>query len=139
MRYLLDTCIMSELVKPVPNNQVIDWLNETSSETLFLSVLTIGEVRKGLSKLPKSKKKKRLTAWLNLLLQDYKERILPVDLMVAESWGRIQGEAERTGTPLSTLDGLVAATAYTYNLTVVTRNESDFKPAAVPLMNPWTL
>ena len=139
MRYLLDTCIMSELVKPLPNNQVLEWLNETSSESLFLSVLTIGEVQKGLSKLPKSKKKKQLTAWLSILLQDYKERLLPIDLLVAENWGRIQGEAEKTGTPLSTLDGLIAATAHTYNLTVVTRNESDFKPATVPIVNPWTL
>ncbi len=139
MRYLLDTCVMSELVKPLPNNQVIEWLNETSSESLFLSVLTIGEVQKGLSKLPKSKKKKQLTAWLSILLQDYKERLLPIDLLVAENWGRIQGEAERTRTPPSTLDGLIAATAYTYNLTVVTRNESDFKPATVPIVNPWTL
>lgn len=130
---------MSELVKPVPHKQVIDWLKETSSETLFLSVLTMGEMRKGLSKLPKSKKKQRLTAWLNTLLQDYKERILPIDLLVAENWGRIQGEAEKAGTPLSTLDGLIAATAHTYNLTVVTRNESDFKPADVPMVNPWTL
>jgi toxin FitB len=130
---------MSELVKPVPNKQVIDWLKETSSESLFLSVLTIGEVQKGLSKLPKSKKKKQLTAWLNTLQQDYKDRLLPIDLLVAENWGRIQGEAEKAGTPLSTLDGLIAATAYTHNLTVVTRNESDFKPAAIPMVNPWTL
>ena len=139
MKYLLDTCIISELVRPAPNRKVVDWLNEVSSEALFLSVITIGEIRKGLTKLPGSKKKERLTVWLNTLLDEYKEQILPIDLMVAENWGTLQGNAEIAGTPMSSIDSLLAATAYTYNLTLTTRNESDFVPSGVPIINPWKL
>lgn len=139
MRYLLDTCVISELVKPVPNRKVIDWLNELPSEALFLSVITIGELRKGLTRIPDSKRKQRLTVWLNTLLEDYKERIFPIDLMVAENWGIIQGNAENAGTPMSSIDGLVAATTYTHNLTLATRNENDFISSQIPIINPWRL
>lgn len=139
MKYLLDTCVISELVKPAPNRKVVDWLNEVSSKALFLSVITIGEIEKGLTKLPDSKKKERLTVWLNTLLNEYQERILPVDLMVAENWGVLQGNAEMAGTPMSSIDSLLAATTYTHNLTLVTRNESDFVPGITPIINPWKL
>ncbi len=139
MKYLLDTCVISELVKPAPNRKVVDLLNEVSSKALFLSVITIGEIEKGLTKLPDSKKKERLTSWLNTLLNEYQERILPVDLMVAENWGVLQGNAEMAGTPMSSIDSLLAATTYTHNLTLVTRNESDFVPGITPIINPWKL
>jgi len=139
VKYLLDTCVISELVKPAPNRKVVDWLNEVSSKALFLSVITIGEIEKGLTKLPDSKKKERLSVWLNTLLNEYQERILPVDLMVAENWGVLQGNAEMAGTPMSSIDSLLAATTYTHNLTLVTRNESDFVPGITPIINPWKL
>jgi predicted nucleic acid-binding protein len=139
VKYLLDTCVISELVKPAPNRKVVDWLNEVSSKALFLSVITIGEIKKGLTKPPNSKKKERLTVWLNTLLNEYQERILPVDLMVAENWGVLQGNAEMAGTPMSSIDSLLAATTYTHNLTLVTRNESDFVPGITPIINPWKL
>ena len=139
MKYLLDTCVISELVKPTPNRKVVDWINELSSEALFLCVITIGEVRKGLTKLPDSKKKERLTLWLNTLLIEYNERIFFIDLMVCENWGVLQGNAEKAGTPMSTIDGLIAATAYTHNLTIATRNENDFTPSNIPIINPWKL
>jgi predicted nucleic acid-binding protein len=139
MNYLLDTCVISELVKPAPNRKVIDWLNELPSGVLFLCAITIGEIRKGLTKLPDSAKKERLTLWLNTLLIEYKERILPIDLTVCENWGVLQGNAEKAGTPMSSIDGLLAATTYTHNLTLATRNESDFAPANIPLINPWKL
>lgn len=137
MKYLLDTCVISELVKPVPNAAVIAWLENIPSDTLFLSVLTIGELRKGLVKLPDSKKKMQLTLWLNTLLEEYQERLLPVDMLVAETWGILQGNAEKAGKPMSSFDGLIAATASAHHLTVVTRNEGDFEPSHVPLINPW--
>ncbi len=137
MKYLLDTCVISELVKPVPYIKVVDWLNETPSDALFLSVITIGEIRKGLMKLPDSKKKKRLTGWLNTLLDEYNERIISIDLMVAENWGFLQGKADREGSLMAAIDGLLAATAYTYSLILTTRNESDFVPSGVPMINPW--
>jgi len=139
VKYLLDTCVISELVKPTPNRKVVDWINELPSEALFLCAITIGEVRKGLTKLPDSKKKERLTLWLNTLLIEYNERIFFIDLMVCESWGVLQGNAEKAGTPMSTIDGLIAATAYTHNLTIATRNENDFTPSNIPIINPWKL
>ncbi|MCK4391089.1 MAG: type II toxin-antitoxin system VapC family toxin [Desulfobacterales bacterium] len=139
MKYLLDTCVISELVKPAPNRNVIDWLNQTPSETVFLTMITIGEVRKGLTKLPDCKRKERLTVWLDTLSREYEERILLICLLVADNWGVIQGDAEKVGTPMSSIDGLLAATAYTHNLTLVTRNESDFAPGKVPMINPWKL
>ena len=139
MKYLLDTCVISELVKPIPNRKVVDWLNELPSEVLFLCAITIGEVRKGLTELPDSGKKEQLTLWLNTLLEEYKERILSIDLMVCENWGVLQGNAEKAGTPMSSIDGLLAATTYTHNLTLVTRNENDFYPSNIPIINPWEL
>jgi predicted nucleic acid-binding protein len=139
VKYLLDTCVISELVKPTPNRKVVDWINELPSEALFLCAITVGEVRKGLTKLPDSKKKERLTLWLNTLLIEYNERIFFIDLMVCENWGVLQGNAEKAGTPMSTIDGLIAATAYTHNLTLATRNENDFTPSNIPIINPWKL
>ncbi|MGD8263979.1 MAG: type II toxin-antitoxin system VapC family toxin [Desulfobacterales bacterium] len=139
MKYLLDTCVISELVKPTPSRKVVDWLNEMPSEALFLCAITIGEVRKGLTKLPESGKKERLTLWLNTLFIEYKERILSIDLMVCENWGVLQGNAEKAGAPMSTIDSLIAATTYTHNLTLATRNENDFTPSNIPIVNPWKL
>ncbi len=138
MNYLLDSCVISELVRLAPDQNTISWLNSTPSESLFLSVITIGEIRKGITKLPESKKKQQLTNWLLSLTEDYRSRIYPINLAVAENWGNIQGQAERKGTPLSSLDSLIAATAYTYNLIVVTRNEKDFIASNVSVLNPWT-
>jgi predicted nucleic acid-binding protein len=90
MNYLLDTCVISELVKPSPNRKAVNWLRELPSEALFLCVITIGELRKGLTKLQESHKKERLAVWLNTLVEEYKERILPIDLMVSENWGMIR-------------------------------------------------
>lgn len=137
MNYLLDTCLISELVKPSPNKKVLDWINDTPNERLFLCVVTIGEIRKGLTKLPDSKKKNQLTNWLNTLLEDYQSRIYSIDLTVAENWGVIQGKAENDGKPIASVDALIAAVAYTNNLIIVTRNESDFSASNVTTMNPW--
>ncbi len=137
MNYLLDTCVISELIKPSPNSNVIDWLNNTPNERLFLSVITVGEIRKGLTKLPDSKRKELLTNWLNTLLEDYKNRIYTIDLTVAENWGIIQGKAEKNGKPMSSLDSLIASIAYTHNLIIVTRNVRDFEASQLSIKNPW--
>lgn len=137
MNYLLDTCVISELVKPSPDANVVDWLSSTPTERLYVSVITIGEVRKGLTKLPDSKRKDLLTNWLNTLLEDYQNRIYSINLTVAENWGVIQGKAEKKGNPMSSLDSLIAAIAYTHNLVLVTRNVRDFEASNLPIKNPW--
>ena len=137
MNYLLDTCVISEIVKPAPSSRVIMWINSIPSERLFLCSITIGEIRKGLTKLPESKKKERLTDWLNTLLENYKDRIYPIDVTVAENWGVMQGKAENEGMPMSSIDSLIAATSRTHNLVLVTRNEKDFQISKLPVINPW--
>jgi predicted nucleic acid-binding protein len=138
LNYLLDTCVVSELVKPSPNEKVIDWLNSTPNERLFISVITIGEIRKGLTKLPESKKKNLLANWLNALREDYQNKIYSINLTVAENWGIIQANAEKNGAPMASIDSLIAAVAYTYNLVLVTRNEVDFVASNLTILNPWT-
>lgn len=139
MKYLLDTCVISEMVKPSPDKKLIRWVENEPSTSLFLSVITIGEIRKGLSKLPASRKKEKLTIWLNTLLEEYSDRILAIDLTVAENWGEMQGRAEKEGVGMPSIDGLIAAITYTNNMTLVTRNETDFISANIPIINPWKL
>jgi toxin FitB len=105
---------------------------------MYLSVITIAEIRKGLAKLPESKRKDALSYWLTTLLEDYQDRIFPIDLMVAENWSHIQAKAEKDGRPMSSFDSLIAATGYTHNLVIVTRNVDDFEAGNVPVRNPWT-
>lgn len=137
--YLLDTSFLSELVKPKPHPAVVAWADARDEETLFISVLTLGELQKGISKLPDSERWTRLEVWLaHDLTQRFHGRTLPVDSTVALSWGTFQGDAERRGTPLPAVDGLIAATARAHNLTVVTRNERDLQRCGVPVENPWS-
>ena len=139
MNYLLDTCVISELVKPRPNTAVTDWLARNPADRLFLSSLTIGELKRGITRLPDSKKKNRLMMWLETLLADYGDRILPVDRAVAEAWGIMQARAEDSGKRMSIIDGYIAATASVYQMTVVTRNEEDFSPSHQAILNPWKM
>jgi len=137
MKYLLDTCVISELTKPQPNSHVLTWFEAVQSEDLFLSVITIGEIKKGIYKLPVSNKKQALLLWVTSLLGDYQNRLLPVDLDVIENWSAIIAHAEKNGQPVASMDGLIAATAYTHHLTLVTRNERDFAACNITMINPW--
>ncbi len=139
MKCLLDTCVISEFSKPYPEKKLLEWIGGIPSERLYLSAITIGEIRKGLTKLPNSRKKVRIAEWLNSLIEDYGERILPIDLVVAESWGEVQGLSEKQGIVISTIDGLIASVARTNNLVLVTRNEKDFENCKIPIFNPWKL
>jgi predicted nucleic acid-binding protein len=138
LNYLLDTCVISELVKPNPDKNVVNWIQDTPTERLFLSIITIGEIRKGLTKLPDSKRKDLLTNWLNSLLEDYQNRIISIDLTVAENWGIIQGKSEKKGLAMPSIDSLIADIAYTHNLVLVTRNVDDFETSDLPIKNPWS-
>ncbi len=138
MKYLLDTCLISELVKREPNPGVVNWLDEQDEQTLFLSVLNLGELQKGISKLPDGTKKDELQAWIGLdLVERFTGRILDIDLETALCWGRIQGEAEQAGLTLPVMDSLIAATAAAHGLVVVTRNIRDMERCGVRVCNPW--
>lgn len=139
MKYLLDTCVLSEFSKPYPEKRVTEWIFSVPTERLFVCSITIGEIRKGHAKLPNSKKKAKIAEWINCLLEDYQERILPIDLVAAESWGEIQGLSEIRDKAISTIDGLIASVARVNNLVLVTRNESDFEECQIPIFNPWEI
>lgn len=138
MNYLLDTNVISELTTNDPDSNVVAWLENIDQENIFLSVITIGELKKGIEKLSGSKRKKDLVSWLeNDLLVRFGERIVPLDLPVMLLWGTMIAELEKAGTPLPAIDSLLAASAAQKGLTLVTRNIKDFEPAGIPLMNPW--
>jgi hypothetical protein len=138
VKYLLDTCLISELVKKEPNPAVVSWLDEQDEQKLFLSVLNLGELQKGISKLPDGTKKKELQAWVAIdLVERFTGRILEIDLETALFWGMLQGEAEQTGETLPVMDSLIAATAAAHGLTVATRNVRDIEKCKVRVCNPW--
>lgn len=136
--FLLDTNCISEVLRLKPEPHVLGWLDGVNESLLYLSVLTIGEIRKGLAGLSQGKRRTEIEAWLTVELPArFSGRILPIDVAVAERWGNIAAEAKRKGRPLSVIDSLIASTALQHNLTVVTRNIEDFKPVGVPILNPW--
>jgi predicted nucleic acid-binding protein len=138
MNYLLDTCVVSELVAKRPNPRVIQWIDQTDETGLYLSVLTIGEIRKGIEKLPDSERKTALALWLHdQLLVRFKDRLLLIDADVALQWGQFAGMLELEGKAMSAIDSLIAATALRGGLTLVTRNEADFQHTDVPILNLW--
>ena len=138
--YLLDTNVISELTKVRPEAKVISWIHASSEELLYLSVLTIGEIRKGIDSLPRSNKRALLESWLaNDLVLRFSGRILDVSLDIAERWGLISAQAKIAGTPLAVVDGLMAATALHHNLTLVTRNTKDVQVTGINTLNPWQL
>lgn len=138
MRYLLDTCVISELVSPNQNKKVIKWLQERKESELFLSVLTFGEIHKGIAKLSDSKKKRSLIKWVeNDLKNRFSERVLDITEAIAIEWGKIQGESEKKGKKIPVIDGLIAAPAIKEDLTVVTRNTKDIENSGGRIVNPW--
>ena len=138
MKYLLDTCLISELVKKEPNSAVVNWLDEQDEQTLFLSVLNLGELQKGISKLSDGARKDVLQSWVVLdLIERFTGRILDIDMETALCWGRIQGEAEQAGVKLPVMDSLIAATAAAHGLMIVTRNVRDMEKCGVKVCNPW--
>jgi predicted nucleic acid-binding protein len=136
--FLLDTNCVSEAVRSKPDRRVMDWLGAADESLLYLSVLTLGEIRKGAAILPQGKRRTYLESWLELDLQvRFSGRILDIDGPVSDRWGWLTAEAQRRGKPLSAIDGLLAATAIHHNLTIVSRNTSDFAGTHAPILNPW--
>lgn len=140
MNFILDTCVVSELTRQKPNRSVVEWLLAQEETRLYLSVITIGEIRNGIERLPDSRKRKRIEAWLNKdLNRRFAGRFLPINEEVAERWGLESARASQKGTPMPVIDGLIVATALVHGMTLVTRNTTDMSHAGIQLLDPWTL
>ena|SRR6267154_2360702 len=135
--FLLDTNCISEVVRLKPDPRVTAWIEAAEESLLYVSVLTLAEIRKGLAALPQGRRS-RLETWLEVELQArFSGRILSIDAAVADRWGLLAAVAKIKGKPLSAIDGLLAATAIHHNLTIVSRNVGDFTNTQVPVVNPW--
>jgi tRNA(fMet)-specific endonuclease VapC len=138
VRYLLDTNIISELVSKHPNEHVVSWIDGIDDQLVYLSVIAIGEIKRGIEKLPDSQRKRSLNNWLNEdLLIRFDDKILAIDLPVMFTWGKLIAKLESQGRVLPAIDSLIAATALYHDLNLVTRNEKDFDGTDVAVINPW--
>jgi hypothetical protein len=136
MSYLLDTNVISEIVKPRPNATVLKWVEALDTDRLYLSVITLGEIRKGVAGISDLNRQKKIIQWLETELPNYfEDRILSIDRKVANMWGRLQSETK--GRVLPAIDALLAATARVHNLTLVTRNVKDFIHTSINVIDPW--
>lgn len=138
MSHLLDTCVISELVKSEPSANLLQWFSSQDEDALYLSVLSMGELERGVEKLPTSRRKTRLSQWVRQdLAKRFEGRLLSLDLQVAQRWGAMVGASERKGRPLPVIDSLIAATAIVHGLSVVSRNVADFERCGVTCVDPW--
>ena len=140
MSWLLDTCALSEYTKKAPAPKVIAWLDEQAETSLFISVISLGEIEKGVLKLRATDphRSQKLTAWLGKLEQRFAGRILPLDAAALHVWAQIAALAELVGKPLPVMDALLMATAQCHGLNIVTRNVQDFAPYP-QIFSPWAL
>jgi predicted nucleic acid-binding protein len=140
MSWLLDTCALSEYAKKASVTKVIAWLDEQDEASLFISVITLGEIEKGILKLRNAdpRRSQKLTAWLGKVEQRFAGRILPLDAATLHVWAQIAAHTELAGQPTPVMDSLLMATAQCHGLTVVTRNVQDFAPYP-QIFNPWEL
>ena len=137
MRVLLDTCVLSELRRPKGHPGVRRAVDALDSADLFVSVVSIGEIAKGIALLKESQNKRALRGWLQALERDYADRLLPVDLETSHIWGELTAAAQKSGKTVPASDGLIAATAQRHGLHIMTRNTEHFEPTGALLVNPW--
>ncbi len=137
MKVLLDTCVLSELRHPKGHPAVRQAVAALNEEELFASVLSIGEIHKGICLLKQSPRRLELEAWLETLQRNYDDRLLGIDLEICRLWGELTAKAQGVGRVVHAPDGLIAATALRHGLRLMTRNTTDFEPTGVLLLNPW--
>lgn len=137
MNYLLDTNVLSELSKPTPNTNVETWFDRVSEEKLHVSVFTLGEIQSGIERLTEGTKRNTLLQWFGDVQEVLRGSILPFDTDTALLWGKTHGRLLKLRRPIPLMDGLIAVTALRHNLTLVTRNRSDFAPVGVDILDPW--
>lgn len=135
--FLIDTSVSSESGKPIPDERVLDWLRVTPSPQLFLSAVSVGEHRHGAERLPSSWRRTLLEGWIEQLLIEFRGRILPVGIEIADRWGRLSAANKAVGREIGVADTLIGATAEVHGLTVVTRNVRHFRHLTVAVLNPW--
>ena len=135
--YLIDTCAVSELYRKNPDRGVARFFEQTSQAALFVSVITIGELARGVVMLRRPAARTAIAGWFEAMRTRFRDNLLDVDETTAEIWGRIAGEAQASGRALHAADGLIAATAIRHDLALVTRNERDFDGAGAAIVNPW--
>ncbi len=138
MNVLLDTCVIAEMRRPRPNTQVQGALASLPDSSLFLSVLSVGEIAKGVALLPAGRKKQSLTNWLNGLETYFQDRILAVDVQTTRLWGELTARGQQKGISIPSVDGLLAATALRHGLHVMTRNTRHFRSTGAVVIDPWT-
>ena len=137
MSYLLDTNVLGEVTRRTPDARVLAWLRKVPDGTLHVSVLTLGEIRKGVESLPHGERRERLRVWLEEdVPQWFEDRLLPVSAGVADRWGRLLAQV---GRPVPAVDSLLAATALEHDLRMVTRNEADLDFPGLQVINPWNI
>lgn len=137
MKFLLDTCVLSELVKSKPDEQVLGWLEKCKAHALWVSAITLAELHRGVIRLPASKRQTGLAMWLENVEIGFEDRVLPFDTKTAKVWAQMTSEAEARGMPMAAFDSIIAATARAHGCKLVTRNVKDFSSSGVELLNPW--
>jgi toxin FitB len=139
MSFLLDTNVVSEWVKPRPDRGVVAWLAGADEDRVFISVVTVAELRYGIARMAAGDRRRRLDAWLRGELPlRFEGRVLSVDYAVADAWGEVVAHCDVVGRPIGPMDAFIAATVKVHGLTLVTRNTSDFEPIVKAVVNPWT-
>ncbi|KKB86838.1 recombinase [Devosia limi DSM 17137] len=138
MNYLLDTNVLSEVRRPQPDPQVLAWLDQVDEDRTYLSVISIAEIRRGIGLLDEGRRKQALAEWLEGdLLDRFEGRVLPIDAVAALAWGDLMVDSKQRGFALASMDGLIAASAVSRGLTLVTRNTKDFAGLPLEMLNPW--
>jgi len=137
MSYLIDTCVVSELRKPIPQDSVLAWFQACDEKEIYISALSLGELRFGISILPGGKKRNDLLVWFNELIEAFSGMILPVTEGISIIWGNMRARAKKNGLTLPVVDGLIAATAEAHQMILVTRNTDDVETTGISILNPW--
>jgi len=137
VKFLLDTCVLSELVKSQPDAQVLRWFEASKAYQLWISTMTLAELQRGVNRLPESKRQLELALWLKNLEMGFEDRVLAFDSKAAKVWAEMTSQAQAHGKPMAAFDSIIAATARANGCTLVTRNVKDFSSAGLELLNPW--
>jgi predicted nucleic acid-binding protein len=136
--FLLDTNVLSEWAKPLPDAGVVAWLTEADEDRLLISVVSLAELRHGIDRMVTGARRRKLDAWLSRELVDrFEDRIVTIDAAVADAWGSVVAHRETIGQPIGPMDAFIAATAVVHGLTLVTRNAADFRPTVERIIDPW--